>query len=180
MQSTSPSADKRADFFAYLFPAGVPPLWCPLLTHYDPKGNIWQNRMIAHLRHLAPFIKGFLIPGSTGDGWELHDRETKRVIEIALDQAQALEFSLLIGLLKPDTAAVLSALESTVQLLMDRTGESEPLSALQKARVCGFAVCPPFGRQVQQDEILTGLASVLESGFPIALYQLPQVTKSEM
>jgi hypothetical protein len=33
--------------------------------------------MSAHLAHIVPWVKGYLIPGSTGDGWEMDD-EAKR------------------------------------------------------------------------------------------------------
>ena len=163
-----------------LFPNGVPPLWCPLLTHYDSKGAISEARMTAHLRHLSPFVKGFLIPGSTGDGWELRERETERVVEIALDQAQELGFHLLIGILKSSAEASQRAIEATMGRITERTGESDPTAALKKARVCGFTVCPPAGKALGQEDILSKLASILETDLPIALYQLPQVTKNEM
>ncbi len=180
MQSQCPIAEKRSELLADLFPAGVPTLWCPLLTHYDTKGAIWESRTIAHLKHLSPSIKAFLIPGSTGDGWELKDRETERVLEIALGQAPELGFSLLIGILKPDSESVLSALEQTLQIIMARAAESDALSALKRTGVCGFAVCAPTGKAVPQDEMVFRLSSILELGVPVALYQLPQVTKNEI
>jgi len=82
-----------------LFPDGVPRLWCPLVTHYDRDGRIEERRMAAHLTHLSPHIKGFLIPGSTGDGWELTDGEIRRLLEIALKQLGKLNLHLLVGVL---------------------------------------------------------------------------------
>ncbi len=32
-------------------------------------GLLARERVTAHLRHLAPQVKGFLILGSIGDGW---------------------------------------------------------------------------------------------------------------
>jgi dihydrodipicolinate synthase/N-acetylneuraminate lyase len=174
------AGDRRGQLLRDLFPAGVPALWCPLLTHYGAKGVIDETRMAAHLRHLSPFVKGFLIPGSTGDGWELTERESQRVVQIALDQADRLNFSLLIGILKPTTQGVLSSIEQTMQRIVEWTGDSDSRSALKKAKVCGFTVCPPRGKDVPQEEILNQLASVMETGLPIALYQLPQITKNEM
>src|SRR5439155_6982697 len=169
-----------AALMAELFPQGVPSLWCPLLTRYDAKGAVSEQRMIAHLTHLAPFVKGFLIPGSTGDGWELREPETQRVIDIALTQAPQLGFSLLIGILKPDAESARNALGQIFHEIIDQTGEADPFSALQKASVCGFAVCAPTGKDLPQEEILSGLESVLEIGAPVALYQLPQVTRNEI
>jgi 4-hydroxy-tetrahydrodipicolinate synthase len=150
----------RAAILQQMFPSGAPSLWCPLLTHYDAKGGISESRMAAHLQFLSPFAKGFLIPGSTGDGWELRDREIDRVVQIALDQAQRLEFVLLIGVLKKDTEAARRSMEQLLQGIQQRTKEPDPLAALLKARVAGFTVCPPTGRELQQEEILDRLGSV--------------------
>ena len=69
----------RAEWLASILPGGMPPLWCPLLTHYTREGALDHARMKAHLTHLAPHVRGFLIPGSTGDGWEMDDREIREV-----------------------------------------------------------------------------------------------------
>jgi dihydrodipicolinate synthase/N-acetylneuraminate lyase len=180
MQSQCPTAGPRSELLAELFPEGIPSLWCPLLTHYDSKGQISESRMISHLRHLSPFIKGFLIPGSTGDGWELRPREIERLLQIALNQASQLGFSLLIGILKPDIQSMIGAIEETLQMLAARGDEPDAFAAMKIARVCGFAICAPAGKAVSQDDIQFGLASVLELNAPIALYQLPQITKNEI
>src|SRR5437879_2099041 len=120
MHSQCPMTERRAGLITELFPNGVPILWCPLLTHYDAKGAISESRMVAHLTHLAPFIKGFLIPGSTGDGWELREKEARRVIDIALDQAPQLGFSLLIGILKPDAESARQAIREVFDRIMAR------------------------------------------------------------
>ena len=68
--TTTPSAtETRRQLLARFFPNGVPTLWCPLITHYDADGVIDRKRMAAHLEHISPFVKGILVPGSTGDGW---------------------------------------------------------------------------------------------------------------
>src|SRR4051812_16995142 len=180
MESQCPTAGRRSELLAELFPEGIPSLWCPLLTHYDSKGQISEARMISHLRHLSPFIKGFLIPGSTGDGWELRPRETERVLQIALNQASQLGFSLLMGILKPDIQSMISGIEEVLQMIAARGDEPEAFTAMKSARVCGFAVCAPAGKEVSQDDMQFGLASVLELNAPIALYQLPQITKNEI
>lgn len=136
--------------------------------------------MISHLRHVSPNIGGFLIPGSTGDGWELRPRETERVLQIALNQASQLGFSLLIGVLKPDIESMLAAIEQVLQTICARGEEADPITAMKSARVCGFAICPPAGKDVSQEEMRFGLASILDLNVPIALYQLPQVTKNEI
>jgi len=180
MAHESSIAAERAQLLERLFPGGVPRLWCPSLTHYDPNGAIDGARIAAHLRFLSPHVKGFLIPGSTGDGWELSDDEFRQLLDIALDQAQKLQFHLLIGILKADAGAALNLLRDTMERIQARTKERDAISALIKARVCGFAVCPPRGKESPQAEIGRALSTMLAAGLPMALYQLPQVTQNEI
>src|SRR3989442_7707200 len=100
MSRPTQTAVERRKLLARLFPQGIPALWCPLITHYDRDGAIDAARTSAHLRHLSPHIKGFLIPGSTGDGWELSDHEVRRLLTIALEQDAKLNLNLLIGVLR--------------------------------------------------------------------------------
>src|SRR4051794_4271108 len=58
-----------------LFPDGVPTLWSPTLTFYDEDGRIDRGRQLAHLAFMAPHVRGLLVPGSTGDAWEMDDDE---------------------------------------------------------------------------------------------------------
>jgi dihydrodipicolinate synthase/N-acetylneuraminate lyase len=171
---------RRAQLLQRLFPRGIPTLWCPALTHYTADGAIDELRIIAHLSHLAPHVKGFLIPGSTGDGWELNDQEFWKLLDIGLAQIQKLELELLVGILKADAGAALEQMTEVLSYIKSRTGESDSDSALLKARVRGFTVCAPRGKQVSQVEMERGLVSILESGLPVTLYQLPQITENEM
>ena len=86
MSDRTSMATQRAKLLKALFPDGVPTLWCPSLTHYNHDGRIDGARIEAHLRYLAPDVKGFLIPGSTGDGWLLSDAEFRELLEVALAQ----------------------------------------------------------------------------------------------
>jgi dihydrodipicolinate synthase/N-acetylneuraminate lyase len=174
---------QRAAQLERIFPAGVPRLWCPSLTHYDPHGAIDSARIIAHLKHIAPHVKGLLIPGSTGDGWELAEHETRQVLDIALDQAAKLKLHLLIGVLKFDVSSTLSALGETAAWVKARHGppaaKSSKEPAGKDAAPC-FTVCPPRGRDLPAAAIESALVSMLETGHPLALYQLPQITQNEM
>jgi dihydrodipicolinate synthase/N-acetylneuraminate lyase len=124
------------------------------------------------LQHLAPHVKGFLIPGSTGDGWELSEAETTRLMAIAGEQARRLKLHVLIGALRKDSATALRAIRDTMRALGFERGE-EP------GWVSGFTVCAPSGKELTQAEIGQGLESILEAGLPTAIYQLPQVTQNE-
>jgi dihydrodipicolinate synthase/N-acetylneuraminate lyase len=46
--------------------------------------------------------------------------------------------------------------------------------------VRGFTVCAPRGKDLSEEEIAQALASILQTGLPIALYQLPQATQNEI
>jgi dihydrodipicolinate synthase/N-acetylneuraminate lyase len=175
-------AEKRERLLRDLFPAGVPRLWCPLLTHYGKDGAIDFDRMSAHFHHIVPFVKGFLIPGSTGDGWELDDGETRQVTEFALGLARRDGISLLLGALKRDAAAMKKSVADMFGLLEPPAAAEadDRVQTLRDRRVCGFTVCPPEGKTLSQKEIEAGLAGLLEMGLPTALYQLPQVTGNEV
>jgi dihydrodipicolinate synthase/N-acetylneuraminate lyase len=179
MSGETSVAAARARLLTQVLPNGVPALWCPPLTHYDRDGGIDGARIEAHLRFLAPHVNGFLIPGTTGDGWELSEAEIRRLLEIVLDLAPRLDLRVLIGVLKSDAGAALETMKATARWIGSRTNADGMLSSLTKARVCGFAVCAPRGRDVSQADIGQSLASILEAGFPTALYQLPQMTLNE-
>ena len=171
---------QRTQLIERLFPAGIPALWCPPLTHYDERGEIDADRIRAHLRHLAPSARGLLVPGSTGDGWYLSPLERRRVLEIVLEQAQKLELFVLIGALQARTEEAIAVIREDVAWLRQRSDAADTVTALKKSRVCGFTVCPPRGQHLSPAEIRDGLAAVLELQLPTALYQLPQMTQNEM
>jgi dihydrodipicolinate synthase/N-acetylneuraminate lyase len=177
--NTSSTAQNRSQLLARLFPEGVPKLWCPALTHYDREGRIDAERIAAHLRHMSAHVKGFLIPGSTGDGWELDDAETRQLLRIAIQLAGALQFHLLIGALKPDADSGLKMFWDTIDWVESRM-EDKGLNALAKARVSGFVICPPRGKDVSRNEMEQWFETILKAGIPTALYQLPQVTQNEI
>src|SRR6266404_698373 len=156
------TSTRRAELLQRLFPGGIPTLWCPLLTHYREDGLIDAPRIEAHLRHLAPHVTSFLIPGSTGDGWVLGEARTRQLIELALDLAGPLHLGLLIGVLKADGDEMITALNDLSSWIRHRTGEKEPLNALVKAGVSGFTVCPPRGQG--EAGISAALTSVMETG----------------
>jgi dihydrodipicolinate synthase/N-acetylneuraminate lyase len=158
-----PPPTTRDDWHARLFPNGIPSLWCPLLPHYRDDGSLDHARITAHLRHLAPHVKGFLIPGSTGDGWEMSDSEIRELLVLAQEQTAKLGLHLLIGVLKTDAAEAQRVIQ-------------EP----RRGSLSGFTVCPPKGADLPQATIRDALAGVLDLGLPTALYQLPQVTQNEM
>jgi len=153
---------------------------CPPLTHYTDEGGIDFGRMEAHLVHLSQWVKAYLVPGSTGDGWEMNEEEIRQVLGFDLDLAEKLDIQILIGVLRTDAEASRQSIIDTLGWLKERAGIESEDQIIEKTRVCGFTVCPPKGKNFSQAQIYSALVPILQLGMPIALYQLPQVTENEM
>ena len=149
------------------FPEGIPRLWCPTLTHFRAAREPDSDRIRAHLIALAPQVRGILVPGSTGEGWEMSDADIRALLGMVLDAAAASGVRVLIGMLKTGVEEMLACLDAMEDL------RAHPA-------VAGFTICPPKGRDLSQREIRDRLARVLARGWSTALYQLPQVTENEM
>jgi len=170
---------ERQKLIRLLFHEGIPRLWCPLLTHYKNDGSIDYPRMKAHYSHLVPWIKGFLMPGSTGDGWELDHEETMQVMNFGIRMAREKNTRVLLGVLKPDTDGMKQTIDDMLNMMLTMTGTEDVLSRLRESHVCGFTICPPTGESLDQAVILKEISRILDLGLPTALYQLPQVTHNE-
>lgn len=180
MTSTDDVAATRSALMRRLLPDGVPTLWCPLLTHYDDAGRIDFARIRRHLDFLAPCVRGFLVPGSTGDGWQLRDDQTHELLQGVVEMAVERRLVLLIGVLKPTASAMHEAMARTTRWLQERAGTSDTTAALCSASVAGFTYCAPHGAALGQAEIADALDALLATGLPASLYQLPQVTGNEI
>jgi dihydrodipicolinate synthase/N-acetylneuraminate lyase len=173
-------SEMREKIIAVLFPTGVPRLWCPLLTHYRDDGSIDFDRMSIHFSHIVPSVKGYLVPGSTGDGWVLDEQQTLQVSDFAVQQAQKYDIHLLLGVLKSDTESMIRTISAMLGVNVRKQSRNELTRILMDKHICGFTVCPPTGETLSQSEIMAGLSAILDLGLPTALYQLPQVTGNEM
>ncbi|HNT75666.1 MAG TPA: dihydrodipicolinate synthase family protein [Anaerolineae bacterium] len=172
--------EQRQAMIRRLIGPRMPRLWCPPITHYLPSGMPDAARQAAHWRTMMPYVGGFLVPGSTGDGWRMTEPEIDVLLDVTLDLAALLDTRLLIGVLREDVAAMLETITRVLIRLKARTGADDALTALIQARVCGFTVCPPCGADLTQAQIKADLEAVLDLDLPVALYQLPQVTQNEM
>lgn len=172
--------EKRCELITRLFPEGIPQLWCPPLTHYTDEGDIDLARMEAHLAHMSKWIKAYLVPGTTGDGWEMSEDEIRQVLAFDLDLAEKLNIQILVGVLKTDAEAARQSIVGTLTWLQERTGIRNDEEIIEETKVCGFTVCAPRGSNISQEQIYRALAPILELGVPVALYQLPQVTENEI
>ncbi|MDJ0616536.1 MAG: dihydrodipicolinate synthase family protein [Calothrix sp. MO_192.B10] len=158
----------------------MPRLWCPPLTHYTWDGALDKERIAAHWASMLPHVRAFLVPGSTGDGWEMSDNEIKTLLDFAIELAGKFNALLLIGVLKTDVSSMCEGISQTLTMLQQKAGVEDPTKALKQSRVCGFTVCPPRGADLTQEQIQAGMETVLALGLPTAIYQLPQVTANEM
>jgi len=170
----------RSDIVQRHFPGGIPKLWCPALTHFSRQGCLDEVRTRYHWQHISPYVKGVLVPGSTGEGWEMTDDDIRRLLETVLDIGQEMNMRMLIGVLKTDLASMLECIDTTLAFLRHRTGASAADEALLRSNVAGFTVCPPKGSQLSQSALADALTAVADRGVPLAFYQLPQVTGNEL
>ena len=125
------------------------------------------DRIRAHLEVLSPCVKGILVPGSTGEGWEMNDADIHGLLGIVLDAAEKSGARVLVGILKTNATEILACLDSME-------------SIRHHPALAGVTICPPKGSELSQSFIRDALASVLARGWATALYQLPQVTQNEM
>jgi dihydrodipicolinate synthase/N-acetylneuraminate lyase len=161
-------------------PAGIPQLWCPLVTHFREAGVPDKERIHRHLEALLPEVKGVLIPGSTGEGWDMSDTDILDLLDVVLDQSTETEQYLLVGVLKKDSEGMIGCIDKTVKWLCKRAKTENWQDAFIRNKVAGFTICPPTGAALSQEEIRADLEAVLSLAYPTALYQLPQVTGNEM
>ena len=161
------TAGQRRLLQAQQFQLGIPRLWCPMLTHFQAAREPDAGRIRAHLDALSPRVHGILVPGSTGEGWEMNDADIRALLRIVLDAAQKSGVRVLVGVLKTSVEEMLACIDAMKVIL-------------EHPAVAGLTVCPPKGKELSQPAIHDGLAAVLKRGWPTALYQLPQVTQNEM
>ncbi|MHC8508977.1 MAG: dihydrodipicolinate synthase family protein [Rhodospirillales bacterium] len=145
-------------------------LWAPLLSHYAAGGGkLNLDRTAAHAAAVRGHVRGFLLAGSTGDGWDMDEDAFEDVLRLA-ERRDAFDSScaLLFGSLCADTASV---------IVRARRVESWAAEGRAAGTVIGHTVCPPVDKNADQAAILAHYESVLaETSLPIAVYQLPQIT----
>jgi dihydrodipicolinate synthase/N-acetylneuraminate lyase len=171
----------RATLTKLLFPAGVPPLWAPTLVFYDEAGRIDRDRQLAHLAFMASHVRGILVPGSTGDAWEMDDAEALAALEVVIPFAVQEGLDLLVGVLRPTPEATRALLDKVLDHLRGRAGTQSIAEAFAAARVRGVTIAAPTSTTpLPQAAIGVALEPLFGLGLPTALYQLPQVTGNTM
>jgi len=155
----------------------MPRLMCPLLTHYRDDGSLDTERIAAHIGHMRPSVSAFLAPGSTGDGWEMNAAESDELLEFLASEARRQDFSLMAGVLRTEPGTVVPAIHAMLDRFTE--GSTNPEVLAQK-KICGFTVTAPKGKELTQEIIRAELEAIAQTGAPIAIYQLPQITENEM
>ena len=173
-------SQQRQNLLRELAGGEIPKLWCPPLTHYTSDGVLDKERMAAHWASMLPNVNAFLVPGSTGDGWEMSDDERNLLVDFAIELAGKLDALLLVGVLKTDVSSMCEVISETMAMLKQKAEVEEPKKVLKQTKVCGFTVCAPRGADLTQAQIQASLETVLELGLPTAIYQLPQMTGNEI
>ncbi len=147
------------------------PLWVPLLSHYEPSGRLDLDRMAEQVRFLLPNVRQFLLGGSTGDGWELDDAAFEDLVHLAGRP----------GLFGPQNKLLFGLLQPTTEEVVRRAGilaRALDHNAAIQSELVGVAVCPPMDANASQAKIRQHYEAVLAATvLPVALYQLPQVTR---
>ncbi len=131
---------------------------------------------------MAPHVKGILVPGLTGDAWEMRDDEALEALEVVIGfAAERRGLDLLVGVLRPATDAALALLDKVLGHLRRRAGTHSVAEAFAAARVRGVTVAAPSSAApLPQEAIGAALEPLFALGLPMALYQLPQVTGNTM
>jgi len=173
---SSSVAEARRSLMDRLFPEGIPTLWCPPITHYLPDGTVDSMRIQAHLAHLAPHVGGLLAAGSTGDGWELDDARYRIVVQQTLAAAGKHSYRVLLGVLRKQPEEVHRRIAEWTHALAGTAANEALISRLSSRHVSAFTVCGPVGVDLPPASVEAALTGLLQTGVPLSLYQLPQVT----
>ena len=159
------------------------PFWVPVISHYrQGEAGIALDpaRMLRHARQIYPYTRCWMLGGTTGDGWALDGEQYEQLLEYACGlQANLARPALILGALQPTTEGVLEriALLKRRLGLTEGAGLADSLETLKKFGLVGVTICAPVGAQVTQDQIFRHVSRICtESGLPVVLYQLPQVT----
>jgi dihydrodipicolinate synthase/N-acetylneuraminate lyase len=163
------------------------PIWVPLLTHYrEAEGGaaVDAERMALHAAEVVRSSERWMIAGPAGDGWDLSEAQFDALLEFACrpDLRQS-GVRILIGVLRPTTIAVKALVERVHRAAGTSPGATLESNVLRLAARgwAGVVVSPPVGAGVTQEEIVLHYRDICEGErLPVAVCQLPQVTRNEI
>lgn len=179
MSTSSPL--RRADILNAVIPGNALPLWVPLLTPYRPGApDVDVDRLRRHREVVRAHTPLWMVGGSTGDGWDLDDRQFATLLAASCDDSvRELQGRVLFALLGRDTDAVLNRLHALHGALgtSDRNSFDENLEILVERGVVGICLAPPVGEGIDQVTIAHHVEEIgRRARMPIALYEIPQAT----
>jgi Carboxypeptidase Taq (M32) metallopeptidase len=119
------------------------------LVFYDEAGGIDHERQLAHLAFMAPYLKGLLVPGSTGDGWDMTDDQVITALESVIPFAVKHGLDLIVGILRPAPDSASALMEKVLHHLRNRAGTPSLGDAFAAARVRGLTITAPTSDQLK-------------------------------
>ena len=152
-----------------------PALWFPPLTYYKEGGTIDTDKMTDELSKIYPYSRGVLVPGSTGDGWVLSQKDQESLVRFFLKGFDFGRFSMMIGALKPSADETIASIRRWCEILREESGRSDDAEAMAALDVKAFVFCVPAGLEDREAQ-LREMGRILDMGLPMAFYQLPLVT----
>ncbi|HKK70699.1 MAG TPA: dihydrodipicolinate synthase family protein [Candidatus Krumholzibacteria bacterium] len=178
---SDPMPPPRAEILRAVIPGAALPLWVPLLTPYRPgTADVDVERLRRHQRVLRGHTPLWMVAGSTGDGWELDDRQFGQLLDaVTAPEADAIDGHLLFALLAADTEQALGRLERLHEALGTSPNASfeDNLHVLRARGWVGICVAPPVGEDVDQLRIAHHFEEIgRRARMPMAVYEIPQVT----
>lgn len=178
--STSPPL-RRSDILRAVIPGAALPLWVPLLTPYRAgDGAVDVDRLRRHREVVRAHTPLWMIGGSTGDGWDIDDRQFATLLAASCDEHVAsLQGRTLFALLGPTTDAVLNRLHALHAALgtSPKASFEENLERLIERGVVGICIAPPVGDDLDQLTIAHHFEEIgRHARMPIAMYEIPQMT----
>lgn len=173
----------------------VPRLWSAPINHYkmDKNSNkisIDYDKQSKHIEWISNYIDGHLINGSSGDGWELSMDDQINTIQNTLNtmiNKPEICKPILFGCLQHTIDDKMTMIDQHISFLMkfyECDTEKDMLQKLYNDKnnpFVGFCINPTSN--IDNDkEIEQGMEDILKKyeNYPFAIYQIPQITNSEI
>jgi len=178
---------KRDDILKLLIGDEPAPIWVPLLTHYrEAEGGaaVDAERMALHAAQVIDNSKRWVIAGPTGDGGDLSGEQFDALLEFARrSDYRKSGVRVFIGVLRPTTIEVRALIERVHRAAGTGPGATLESNVLRLAARGwgGIVVWPPVGTGVTQEEMVLHYRDICEGErLPVAMHQLPALTKNEI
>ncbi|MEA3340122.1 MAG: 4-hydroxy-tetrahydrodipicolinate synthase [Chloroflexota bacterium] len=142
----------KTEWFKGIFPA--------LVTPFTKSDEVDEDAYRALIRHVLPHVDGLVPAGTTGEFSYLSIEERKRIVEIAVDEAD--------GRVPVVAGTGAQSTRETVELTR----------CAKEAGAAGALVVAPYYLKPSFNEVYEHFERVNEVGLPIILYNIPQCSGS--